>query len=222
MKPRLKTGLQSLVCSLLCLGLVVLPGVSSVSASAATTASQPVSAIQNTIDSMLVSFLDRRKQLENDRRQLFDLVDRIASPMFDFDYIARLILGTNWKTATVQQRSEFAHEMKRLLIATYANALFLYTGGESVSFGETSSKQRKSINFATVRGYFQNADGRKFDMVYSLMQKPGESWKIYNLTVSDLNIVLNYRNVIQAAIRKDGIDGTIARMKTNNDQSYNR
>ncbi len=220
MKPRLKIGLKSLVRFFLCLGLAVLPGVSSTSA--LSVVEQPVPAIQSTIDSLLASFSTDRKQLENNHKQLFDLVDRIASPMFEFDYIAKLILGANWKTATTQQRREFAHEIKRLLIATYATALFLYTGNEAVSFDETSIKQKKSRNFATVRGHFQTADGSRFDMVYSLMQKPGENWKIYNLTVADLNVVLNYRNVVQSAILKNGIESTIALMKTNNDKSYNR
>ncbi len=217
----LKSRLKFLIRPFLCLGLAALLGVSSASASSGVV-EQPVPAIQSTIDSILVSFSTERKQLENNRQQLFDLVDRIASPMFDFEYIAKLILGTNWKTATGQQRREFAYEIKRLLIATYATALFLYTGDETIAFEETSIKQRKSINFATVHGYFRSADDRKFDMVYSLMQKPGDKWKIYNLTVADLNVVLNYRNVVQSIILKDGIEGTIALMKTNNDKSYNR
>ncbi len=220
MKPIPKIRLQSLVVSFLCLALVAAPGGTLASTPAAT--GQPVFEIQNTIDSILASFLTERKQLENNRKQLFDLVDRIASPMFDFDYIAKLILGTNWKTATVQQRREFTHEIKRLLIVTYATALFLYTGDETISFDETSVKQRKSIHFATVRGHFKSADDRKFNMVYFLLRKPGENWKIYNMSVADLNVVLNYRNVVQSAILKDGIEDMIARMRTSNDQSYNR
>ncbi len=220
LKIRLKSRLKSAGRPLICLGLAALLGVSSTSTSSVI--ERPVPVIQGAIDSILVSLSANREQLENDRKQLFDLVDRIASPLFDFDYIAKLILGINWKTATAQQRGEFAYEIKRLLIATYATALFLYTGNETISFDETSIRQRKSINFATVRGYFQSADNRKFDMVYSLVQQPGENWKIYNLTVADLNMVLNYRNVVQSAILKDGIEGTIALMKANNDKSYNR
>ena len=216
----MKTRLKSLVRPFICLGLVALLGVSSTSSSSAI--EQPAPVIQSAIDSILASFSANRKQLENNRKQLFDLVDQIASPLFDFDYISQLILGPNWKTATVQQRGEFAQEIKRLLIATYATALFLYTGNETISFDETSVKQRKSIKFATMRGQFETGEGSKVDMVYSLMQKPGENWKIYNLTVAGLNVVLNYRNVIQSFILKDGIDGMIALMKTNNDKSYNR
>ena len=220
MKTRLQIRLKSLIRPFIYLGLVALAGGSPISSSSII--EQPVPVIQSAIDSMLVAFADNRKQLENDRKQLFGLVDRIASPLFDFNYIAKLILGTNWKTATMQQRREFAHEVNRLLIATYATALFLYTGNETISFDETSVKQRRSTKFSTVRGHFRSGGGSKFDIVFFLLQKPGESWKIYNLTVADLNMVLNYRNVIQASILKDGLDGTIALMKANNDKSYNR
>ncbi len=218
MKLRLKIRLVSRVRRFVCLGLVALAAVSVSSASE----QQPAPIIQSAIDSILVSLAADRKQLESDHKKLFDLVDRIASPLFDFDYIAKLVLGANWKTATVQQRREFAHEIKRLLIATYATALFRYTGNEIISFDETSVRQKKSVKFATVQGSLRTGDGSKFDLVYSLMQKPADSWKIYNLSVADLNVVLNYRNVIQSSIRKDGIDGVIALMKTNNDKSYNQ
>ena len=208
--------LKSLTRTFICLGLAALLSISSISSAT----EDPVPIIKSAVDSMVVSFTADRQQLENSQTRLFHLVDRIAGPLFDFDYISKLVLAGNWKTATSKQRREFAHELKRLLIATYAIALFQYTGNETMSFDETRVKQKKSIKFASVRGQFQIDNGTPIDMVYSMVQKPGENWKIYNLTVADLNMVLNYRNVIQSSIHKDGFDGTIALMKTNNDRSY--
>ena len=208
--------LKFLTRTFICLGLAALLGTSSISSAT----EDPVPVIKNAVDSMIVSFTADRQQLENSQTRLFDLVDRIASPLFDFDYISKLVLAANWKTATSKQRREFAHELKRLLIATYAIALFQYTGNETMSFDETRIKQKKSMKFANVRGKFRVDTGTPIDMVYSMMQKPEENWKIYNLTVADLNMVLNYRNVFQSSILKDGLDGTIALMKTNNDRSY--
>ena len=220
MRARPKIWSIPVVRRFFCLGLVMLSAVCQAPARAVD--EQPAAVIQRAIDSVTASLATERKQLEENREQLFELIDRVASPLFDFDYIAKLILGTNWKMASVEQRKEFAHEIKRLLIATYATALFSYTGEEVIAFEETSVKQRKSVKFATVRGYFQSGDSSKFDMVYYLVQRPAENWKIYNLTVAELNVVLNYRNVIQASILKEGIAGMIASMKANNDKSYNR
>ena len=178
----------------------------------------PSAVVEKTVTELLDEFVAKRDQLETNNKDLFELVDRIASPLFDFNYISRLVLAKSWKKASELQRLQFAEEFKNLIIVTYATALFRYTGDETMVFGETGIKERQGVKFGTVNTEVTISGGPPISVVYALIKKPDETWKIYNLTVGDLNMVLNYRNVIQSTIHNDGLDGMIASMKENNEK----
>ncbi|WP_423909559.1 MlaC/ttg2D family ABC transporter substrate-binding protein [Candidatus Spongiihabitans sp.] len=184
----------------------------------------PAIIVEKTVNALLEEFSKKRDQLEGNNRDLFELVNRIASPLFDFDYISKLVLAKSWKKANARQRQAFADEFKRLLIVTYATALFQYTGNETVEFGESDVKEKKGVRFGTVNTAVSIGEQGSIPVVYSLIQDnrrdDRHQWKIYNLTVGSLNMVLNYRAVIQSLIHREGLDGMIAGMKENNDKNY--
>ena len=185
-------------------------------------ADDPALVIDEAVQTLLGEFTETREQLEGNNPAVYDLVDRIAGPLFDFNYISKLVMGKSWKEATDQQRQEFSTEFKRLLIVTYATALFQYTGNEAMTFGETRIREKKGRLFATVNTEVTINDGAPITVVYSMVDDDGSGWKVYNLTVGDLNMVINYRNVIQSSIHSTGLDGTIASMKESNDRNYNQ
>lgn len=180
----------------------------------------PAIFIENTVNNLLGEFTERRDQLEGDKKALFELVDRVAGPAFSFNYMSKLVLARNWKKASVQQRQDFAEEFRRLMIVTYATGLTDYVGNEKMIFRETKIKERKGAIFGTVTTEVTIGDNVPLLVVYSLVKAEGENWKVYNLTVGSLNMVLNYRKVIQSLIHSEGIDGMINSLKNNNDRNY--
>lgn len=181
----------------------------------------PATLIDTSVKKLFSEFTESRVQLESNKQELFALVDNTASPLFDFGYISKLVLGKNWKKATDVQKTEFAEEFKDLLIVTYATALFQYTGNEKMIFGETEFREKKSTQFAKVNTEVTlSAGGNPIPVVYDMILRDQQDWKIYNLTVGDLNMVLNYRSVIQSSIHREGLDGMITMMKENNRKSY--
>jgi len=183
------------------------------------TGEKPELVIEKTVYRVLDQFVSRRTELEEDRQKLYSLVDELASPLFDFSYISKLVLGKNWKSASAGQRQQFAEEFKKLLIITYATALFQYTGEEKMVFEGTQVRERKGVLFAKVQSEVTLSRGNPIAVEYALIRNAQKEWKVYNLTVGGLNMVLNYRDVIQSSIRSEGLDGMIATMKANNDQN---
>jgi len=165
----------------------------------AATNDDPAAVIDSTVQSLFDEFTASRERLELNKTELFVLVNDIASPLFDFN---------------------FAIEFKRLLIVTYATALFQYTGKETMSFGETGFREKKGVKLAKVNTEVFINEGAPISVVYDMIKKADGEWKIYNLTVGDLNMVLNYRNVIQSSIQSDGLDALILSMKENNQKHY--
>jgi len=184
------------------------------------TEEKPELVIERTVSQVLNKFLNQRSELEKDRKRLYSLVDELVSPLFDFAYISKLILAQSWKSASNEQKKQFAEEFKKLLIITYATALFQYTGEEKMVFKEGKVRERKGVLFTKVHSEVTLIGDNSVPVEYALIQNKQKQWKIYNLTVGDLNMVLNYRNVIQSSIRSKGLDEIIVTMKANNDKNY--
>ncbi len=179
----------------------------------------PARIVEKTVTTLLEELSENRAHLQGNNHALFELVNQVASPLFDFDYIAKLVLASSWRQASAQQREVFANEFKRLIIITYATALFQYTGNETIKFGKTKIKEQKGIKSGTVNTEIKLSKGSTIPVSYSLIQRDHQ-WKVYNLTVGSLNMVLSYRNIFQASIRGKGLQRMIADLKSNNDKHY--
>ena len=110
-------------------------------------AQEPHQVIEQTVQILLDEFVENRDEFAADKSALFALVDEVAVPIFDFPRIAKLVLAGHYKHASEAQRESFRDEFKKLLIGTYATALFQYTGDEKNDFHRlgNSRTQRKKI-----------------------------------------------------------------------------
>ena len=181
---------------------------------------KPQQEIEETVQSLLDQFTEQRTAYEADQRALFALVDRVATPLFDFERIAKLVLAKHWKRASAAQRSAFSDEFKKLLIGTYATALFKYTGDETMVFTGSEIRESRGRHFARVSSEVTLSGGPPIPVDYSLILGEGERWKIYNLTISGLNMVKNYREIYGSAIGKLGIDGMLDSIKQANAKNF--
>ena len=181
---------------------------------------EPHVLIEKTVQSLLDEFTSQREALEADKRELYALVDRVAAPLFDLKRISKLVLANHWKQASPQQREEFTEEFKKLLIGTYATALFNYTGDEKITFTGSEITERKGRKSAVVRSEITLSGGQPpVPVDYWLLLGKDERWRIYNLEVAGLNLITNYRNTYAAAISGLGMDGVIDSMKQVNAKS---
>jgi phospholipid transport system substrate-binding protein len=48
------------------------------------------------------------------------------------------------------------------------------------------------------------------------MRKSGQGWKVYDITVEGVSLVLTYRSEFDAVVKQEGIDGLIKRLATKN------
>lgn len=180
----------------------------------------PVVLLDRIIQSALSEFLASKDELQNDTSALIELLDRTIVPLFDFERITRLVLAKHWKKATQEERDAFSVEFKRLMIATYSSALFKYSGEQEVKILGADIKEKKQRQLATVRTELVLGDGSNPVPIEYFMIRidDGAPWKIYNIAVAGLNMVINYRGVFQSTILDKGLEGTIDSMRRNNDR----
>ncbi|HXK57135.1 MAG TPA: ABC transporter substrate-binding protein, partial [Gammaproteobacteria bacterium] len=93
-------------------------------------ADNPLEMVKATTDLVLAKIAEQREQLRADPGKVYELVNELVLPRFDFDYMSQLVLGKYWSRATVQQKSQFVQEFRELLVRTYATTLLNYADQE--------------------------------------------------------------------------------------------
>lgn len=181
--------------------------------------SEPARIIESTVQELLTEFTARRAELQNNRSALYQMVDKITRPHFDFDRISKLVLAQEWKAATEAQRVAFGDEFRTLLIRTYATALFQYTGNEKVVISGSEIKERRGTKTASINTEVRLSDGPPIPVGYSMLQEKDGSWKIYNMVIAGVNMVTSYRKTYSTSVRSLGLDGLIESMRKANAQS---
>ena len=103
-----------------------------------------------------------------------------------------------------------------MLLRTYTNAIGSYTGTQAKLLptrGKPEGEARGSE--ATVRYQFSRSGGKPVLVAYE-MRKTGAGWKIYDISVEGMSLVLTYRTEFDGILKQEGIDGLIKRLAQKN------
>ncbi|MDV3237894.1 MAG: ABC transporter substrate-binding protein [Gammaproteobacteria bacterium] len=139
--------------------------------------------------------------------QAYDLVEDLILPHLDFEAFSRLTLGKHWRQASPEQREAFTREFKSMLMHTYASSLNTYAGETFEHVGERSEGDGRVL----VQTRFVRVQGEPVRVDYRLHRRDGE-WKIYDVVIEGVSLVLNYRSSFGEEISRGGLDRLIQRM----------
>jgi phospholipid transport system substrate-binding protein len=198
------------VLRVLLLGLV---GFLAFSVSAAEDVEHPQALVEAAIDNVLTELKDNADEIKADPNKIYELVQAKLIPHFDFDKMAKLALGKNWRNATDEQRTRFVEEFRLLLVRTYSTALSEYAGQEIrfIPFKGDLAKKKVNVNMEIVQ-----SGGASIPMSLSIFQNKQDAWKVYDVKVDGISLVTNYRSSFASEIRKDGMDKLIERLAERN------
>jgi phospholipid transport system substrate-binding protein len=153
------------------------------------------------------------KQLAaGDKQKALKLAEEKILPHIDFEEATRLAVGRAWRDATPEQRKKLVEEFRSMLVRTYSNALQAYEGQE---MRVLPSRVKPGDTEATVRNQFIRAGGKPVPIEYQMHKTP-EGWKIYDITVEGISLVLTYRSEFDQIVKQEGIEGLIKRLREKN------
>lgn len=178
----------------------------------------PQEVVQDTSARMVDALRKNRTTLDRDPSRLYELVNQIVLPNFDFELMSRWVLGRAWQQASPEQRRRFTEEFRTLLVRTYAKALLEYSDGEIRVLPQPAVADGNEI---TVKTEVKPKTGQPIPIHYS-MHRGNDAWKVYDVTVEGVSLVTNYRGTFASQIRSSGLDAVIADLRQRNNGSGER
>lgn len=142
------------------------------------------------------------------------LADEHILPHFDFDRISYLVLGNVWKEATDEQKAGFQNEFKQLLMDTYATALSKFSTDEKIIYKDVLTSP-KNENVAIVPTVIQQKGAGPVDVAYWMYRTEGV-WRIYDVAISGVSLMKNYRADFAGQMYGKGLDDLINTLKIRN------
>ncbi len=174
--------------------------------------------VMDTTSKMLSLIESEREKIKASPVYIYELVEGVVLPHFDFDRMGRLVLGKHWRSTNEAQRAQFTKEFSFLLVRTYATAMMDYSGQEVIYLPFREGQDNGDV---VVRTEIDQKGGFPIPIDYSLHFKDGE-WKVFNVKIDAVSLVLNYRTTFSSEIRNlGGIDGLIAQLKKRNEEARN-
>jgi phospholipid transport system substrate-binding protein len=171
----------------------------------------PTAVVRDTAERVLHSLRSERARYQDDKA-LFQLVREVVFPRIDRERTAQWVLGANWRTATPAQREQFVNEFSDLLLRTYGTALRQY---DSETLNYLPEQAPAGADRVTVRTEIIRPDGPKVSVDYQLTNRSGE-WKVYDVIIENVSMVVTYRSEYAAIIKRDGMDGLLKQLSERN------
>jgi phospholipid transport system substrate-binding protein len=174
--------------------------------------SEPEALVKKVTEDVLAAVKSDKQLAAGDREKAIKLAEQKILPHVDFEEAARLAVGRGWKEASPEQRKKLVTEFRNMLVRTYSNAI---GGYEGQTMKVLPSRVKPGDTEATVRNQFIRPGGKPVMIDYS-MRKTDAGWKIYDIVVEGVSLVLTYRSEFDAVVKQEGVDGLIKRLTQKN------
>ncbi len=155
------------------------------------------------IDKATTVLQNKALDIKVKEKEIFVLFDS----MFDYNLMAQLSLGNQWKLLTDEQKIEFAKNFEKRLKTAYIDKLYLYTN-EAIIVKELNKLNEKRIQIP------MHIIGEKetFEVIYKLYKNPENNWLIYDVDILGISIIQTYRNQFVGVLQKDSFASLIEKL----------
>jgi len=143
-----------------------------------------------------------------DQKEKEKKINEIVTPIFDFPLMAKLALGRkHWPALTAAQQEKFTSLFVERLKTSYRENMSLYTD-EKVQLRPAEVKN-KTVCYIPLE---LTSKDKKVNILYKL-QKVDKRWKIYDVEIQGVSILLTYRSQFDDILQKGTVADLLARLE---------
>lgn len=155
------------------------------------------------IDGLHATFLDVMQQaVVLGYQGRYDRLAPVLQRHFDFDVMARSVLGSGWKDLPAADQQRWVRAFTQLTTATYAGRFKGYTGEQFRTLGQEPAAQDTVFVRTVIDRSKANADD--VELTYRL-RRTGDGWRVVDIyqkgTVSEIAL---RRSEYSAVLKRDG------------------
>ena len=172
----------------------------------------PEELVKKITDDVMAAIQSDKELAAGDRQKALKLAEEKILPHVDFEEAVRLATGRSWGQASAEQKKRLTEEFRRMLVRTYSSAVSAYQGQ---TMKVLPVRMKPGDTEATVRNHYLRPGAKPVQVDYS-MRKADGGWKIYDIVVEGVSLVLTYRSEFDALVKQEGIDGLIKRLAAKN------
>ncbi len=173
----------------------------------------PDQLVQKVTEEVLAGIKSDKQLAAGDKQKALKLAEEKVLPHIDFDHAVRLAVGRAWQQATPEQKKQLSTEFRRMLVRIYSNAIEPYQGQTLKVLPSRGGKQDPEDT--TVRAQFVRAGGQPLPLEFHA-RKTDSGWKIFDIVVEGVSLVLTYRSEFDAVVKQQGVDGLIKTLAQKN------
>ncbi|MBJ7553307.1 MlaC/ttg2D family ABC transporter substrate-binding protein [Marinomonas spartinae] len=153
-----------------------------------------------------------KAELKNNPALLSEKVDKILTPVVNFDEFAKRVMGKYYRRATPEQRIRFATVTKETLLKTYGGSL-LDLDPSKIKVLPLGPQNRSDEIRVDVT--FQQDTGKLIDINFYMEDYGNNNWKLSNVVVSNINFGLTFRKQFGVMMQQNSnnIDAAITAWK---------
>jgi phospholipid transport system substrate-binding protein len=174
----------------------------------------PEQLVQKITNDILAAIKSDKQLAAGDKQKALKLAEEKVLPYIDFEEATRLAVGRAWSQATPEQKKKLVGEFRNMLVRTYSNAIEAYQG-QTLKVLPSRGGKSDAKDEATVRTQFVRAGGQPLPIEFQ-MRKAEKGWKVFDISVEGISLVLTYRSEFDQVVKQEGIDGLIKRLTQKN------
>lgn len=171
----------------------------------AATNAGPMKQLQQSVDELLRILQSQELQNPDKKTERKQLIDNATQEIFDFREMARSSLGQTWDTLTPEEQNQFVGLFTRLIEQRYKGKLDAYDNQKIIYKKELIKGKKALINTAVV--------DKDLEILidYRLKENQGK-WLVYDLTIENVSLVVNYRRDFDSIMRKEQFAGLVEKI----------
>jgi phospholipid transport system substrate-binding protein len=174
-------------------------------------------ALMRAVTSEVIAVL-RKDLASGERTDVVRLVQKKILPHFDFERMTRMAVARNWPLASPEQQRALVAEFTALLVRTYSVSLSGYRDQEIEYKPMRAAAGDVEV---LVRSAVKRSGAETMSIDYD-MENTAAGWKVFDVKVAGVSLVITYRETFAAAVRDGGIDGLIKSLSDKNRQYDSR
>ena len=179
---------------------------------------KPEEMVRKVTEDVLAAIKSDTALQAGDRQKRLALAEQKVLPHIDFAEATRLAVGRAWPNATPEQQKKLVDEFRAMLVRIYSNAINAYRG-------QTMRVQPLNMPLnateVTVRNQYLRPGQPPVAVDYAMHKTP-QGWKIYDINVEGMSLVLTYRAEFEQVLRQSGVEGLLKRLAEKNTSASSR